>query len=161
MIHRACRRPRWWEDENHSRARKVSSQPGIVGRKSAHGCRKSGGSQDPSCERTENIMRDTLPCCCDDRYLHRIQARSIVPWIDLLSRSIEWKIFSSRVRYSAFTVRCAKLPDEKLHVISILSRLSVRDALRFCATEQFRLLRLYHKNDHFLISLLRSKVAEK
>jgi hypothetical protein len=38
--------------------------------------------------------------------------------------------------------RCAKLSDEKLHVISILSRLSVRDALRamryaFCATEQF------------------------
>jgi len=113
-------------------------------------------------------MRDTLPCCCDDRYLHRIQARSIVPWIDLLSRSIEWKIFSSRVRYSAFTVRCAKLPDEKLHVISILSRLSIRDALRamrFARLSSFayRLLRyrLHRRNDHFLISPLKSKVAER
>ena len=131
MIHDTCRLLNRRRNENHFRKRKVSSQLGIVRWKSALGCHKSVGSQNPSCEK--RIQRGTFHCC-SDRYLHYIHARSTVHWID-------FTVLSDRMENIQPVCNASRLPSVAINhlmknytnVILTLPRLSIcRNVLRFC-----------------------------
>lgn len=129
MIHDVCRRLNRRRNENHFHVRKVSSQQGIVGRKSALGYHKNVRSQNPSCER--RIQCGTL-YCCSDRYLHYTHARSTV-------RRIDFAVLSDRMENIQLACNASRPPSVainrlmKNYVILTLPRLSVcRNILRFC-----------------------------